>query len=72
MISRIATEHIFLIIIQSLYSIRLLQDHNVISQADGVHSNVIKIKPPMTFNKEDCSCFLKALDLVLTKLSSSQ
>ena len=44
-----------------------LRDHaNVLVSTDGPHRNVIKIKPPLCFSKEDGEHLAKALDGALT------
>ena len=46
----------------------MLLDHKIIVLADGIHGNVIKLKPPMVVTKEDCDGIVQAMDSVLTKL----
>ena len=46
----------------------MLLDHKIIVLADGIHGNVIKLKPPMVVTKEDCDGIVQAVDSVLTKL----
>jgi 4-aminobutyrate aminotransferase-like enzyme len=46
----------------------MLLDHKMIVLADGIHGNVIKLKPPMVVTKEDCDSIIQAVDSVLTKL----
>ena len=50
---------------------RMLQKHQIIVYADGVHGNVFKIKPPLVFTMEDCVRLLGALDSVLTEWEDS-
>ena len=47
---------------------RMLLDHKIIVLADGIHGNVIKIKPPMVIAKKDCDHIIRATDSVLSKL----
>lgn len=47
---------------------RMLLDHRIIMLVDGMHRNVIKIKPPLTISKKDCSAILQGMDAILTKL----
>ena len=44
---------------------RMLEDHKIILNIDGLDLNIIKIKPPMVMTKEDCTFFLQALDSCL-------
>ena len=46
----------------------MLLDHKIIVLADGIHGNIIKLKPPMVVTKEDCDAIVQAMDSVLTKL----
>ena len=39
---------------------------------DGVDNNVIKIKPPIIFTKEQANLLLTAIDSVLTDIKSSK
>jgi 4-aminobutyrate aminotransferase-like enzyme len=45
---------------------RLLYEHKIIVNVDGMELNVIKIKPPLVFTKEDCIHFMESLDIVLS------
>lgn len=52
-----------------LFRFRMLLDHKIIVLADGIHGNVIKLKPPMVVTKEDCDGIIQAMDSMLTKLT---
>ena len=52
-----------------LFCFRMLLDHKIIVLADGIHGNVIKLKPPMVVTKEDCDGIIQAMDSMLTKLA---
>ena len=45
---------------------RMLHEHKIISHVDGMELNVIKIKPPLVFSKEDCTHFVQSLDSILS------
>lgn len=40
--------------------------HHVLVSTDGPHNNVIKIKPPLTFGKQEADAVAAALDAALT------
>jgi 4-aminobutyrate aminotransferase-like enzyme/Ser/Thr protein kinase RdoA (MazF antagonist) len=42
-----------------------MKDRGVIAYPNGVHDNVLKIKPPMVFGREHVDLFAEALDAVL-------
>jgi 4-aminobutyrate aminotransferase-like enzyme len=44
---------------EAQYIINRLKDFGILSSIDGPFNNVIKIKPPMIFNKSNCDLFLK-------------
>ena len=44
----------------------MLHEHKIIIHVDGVYLNVIKIKPPLVINREDCAHLVHALDQVLS------
>jgi len=48
--------------------LRLRQDHGVLLNADGPHSNVLKFKPPLKFTKEDLLFSIAAIDCVLSSV----
>ncbi|HEY4330555.1 MAG TPA: aspartate aminotransferase family protein [Phycisphaerae bacterium] len=45
--------------------IPLLQDHKILTQVAGFHTEVIKFLPPMTITREDIDWFLSAMEKVL-------
>tara|TARA_B100000900_G_scaffold297508_1_gene256034 strand:+ start:64 stop:3093 length:3030 start_codon:yes stop_codon:yes gene_type:complete len=51
--------------IEAKYIVNRLKDFGILSNVDGPFNNVIKIKPPMIFNKSNCQSFLKYLKIVL-------
>jgi 4-aminobutyrate aminotransferase-like enzyme len=48
-----------------------MKDRGVIVYPNGVHDNVLKIKPPMVFGREHVDLFAEALDAVLLSQSST-
>ena len=46
---------------------RMLHEHKIIMNVDGMELNVIKIKPPLVFSKEDCTHFVQSLDSILSQ-----
>jgi acetylornithine/succinyldiaminopimelate/putrescine aminotransferase len=46
--------------------IPLLQEHHILTQVAGYHTEVIKFLPPMTATKEDMDWFLSAMQKTLT------
>jgi 4-aminobutyrate aminotransferase-like enzyme len=46
----------------------LMKEQGVIVFPNGVHDNVLKIKPPMTFGNEHVDIYCEALDRVLNRL----
>jgi 4-aminobutyrate aminotransferase-like enzyme len=42
----------------------------VLLTRDGPHENVLKIKPPMTFNAKDADKLVQALDATLRELEA--
>ena len=48
---------------------RMASEHKILILVDGVDYNVIKVKPPMCFTKENADYFLKSFDEVLSSAS---
>ncbi|GBG28335.1 Alanine--glyoxylate aminotransferase 2-like [Hondaea fermentalgiana] len=44
---------------------QLLHQHRILTSCDGKHSNVLVIKPPLTFDKSSVNTFVDALELAL-------
>ncbi len=49
----------------SVVCLKLLTGHRILSSLDGPQDNVLVLKPPMVFRKEDCDTFVAALRSVL-------
>lgn len=45
-----------------------MRNHRVLMSLDGPYSNVLKIKPPMVFNKSNAQTVVEKLDHVLENL----
>ena len=44
-----------------------MKDHGILISTDGPDKNVLKIKPPMVFNKNNADQLLDTLDQLLIK-----
>ncbi|CAB0010743.1 unnamed protein product [Nesidiocoris tenuis] len=45
-----------------------LKESKILMSSDGPDRNVLKLKPPMVFNKEDANFFVSVLDEILTEI----
>ena len=45
------------------------REYGVLLSRDGVHHNIIKIKPPIVFNDENVDMLMKVLDVVVKELA---
>ena len=52
--------------------LRMCTAHKIILSCEGPEENVIKIKPPMCFSKQDADRVVDKMDLSLTKVMSSR
>ena len=52
--------------------INRMRDRGVLLSTDGPHDNVLKIKPPIVFSKENADLLVDQLDAVLTDLSGAR
>ena len=52
---------------EAKYIVERLKDLGLLVSVDGPLNNVLKIKPPLVFTKENADCFVNALELVLTE-----
>ena len=50
----------------SLFVLRMASEYKILILIDGVDYNVIKIKPPMCFTKENADYFLESFDAVVS------
>ncbi len=46
----------------------LMRDEGLLAGAEGVHGNIVKMRPPLVFNLSDCDHALAALDRSLSRL----
>ena len=44
--------------------------NRILIMSDGLDNNVLKIKPPMCFTRDNADNVLQALDLALTELTA--
>ena len=47
------------------YVVNELRERGILTGVDGPHHNVIKIRPPLIFAKEDADCFVRVLGEVI-------
>ncbi len=47
--------------------VNTMKDHGILLSVDGPEKNVIKIKPPMVFNRKNAAFLVEKLDIVLSK-----
>ena len=52
---------------ETIYIVNRLKKYGILSSVDGPDNNVIKIKPPLTFNKHNCDMFIFYLRKVLAE-----
>ena len=50
---------------EASYIVERMKERGILLSTDGPHHNVIKIKPPMVFTKEDADWLIQNLDIVL-------
>ena len=48
---------------------RLLREHKILAKVDDTTGNIIKVKPPLCFTKENAQEFVSALDAILILLA---
>ncbi|MDC1491994.1 aminotransferase class III-fold pyridoxal phosphate-dependent enzyme [Flavobacteriaceae bacterium] len=51
--------------IQTNYLVNRIKDFKILLSSDGADKNVIKIKPPIIFNKQNVDYLIKSLNLIL-------
>lgn len=49
-----------------------MKESFILLSADGPDRNVLKMKPPMCFSKENCDEFIAKLDEILTDIGSNE
>ena len=50
---------------ETKYIVNRLKDFGILASLDGPNNNVIKIKPPLIFNKDNCDTFIFYLNKIL-------
>ncbi len=50
-------------------AINLMRDKNILLSTDGPDNNVIKIKPPLVFNRKNADYLLDSFDNVLSEMT---
>ena len=50
-------------------AINLMRDRNILLSIDGPDNNVIKIKPPLVFNRKNADYLLGSFDNVLSEMT---
>jgi 4-aminobutyrate aminotransferase-like enzyme/Ser/Thr protein kinase RdoA (MazF antagonist) len=48
--------------------LELMREEGILAGSEGVHGNIIKMRPPLVFNTADCDLALAALDRSLSRL----
>ena len=52
---------------ETIYIVNRFKKYGILSSVDGPDNNVIKIKPPLTFNKHNCDMFIFYLRKILNE-----
>ena len=47
--------------------VNAMQKKGILISSDGPDHNVLKIKPPLVFNKKNASYFLESFEAIMTK-----
>ncbi|MBL8207055.1 MAG: aminotransferase class III-fold pyridoxal phosphate-dependent enzyme [Blastocatellia bacterium] len=50
---------------EASYVVNRLRDHGILAGTDGPYHNVIKLRPPLVFTKDDADFFVATLDRIL-------
>ncbi len=50
---------------EASYVVNSLREHGILAGTDGPHHNVIKLRPPLVFTREDADFFVATLDRIL-------
>jgi 4-aminobutyrate aminotransferase-like enzyme len=46
----------------------LMRDEGILAGSEGVHGNIVKMRPPLVFTAADCDLALAALERALERL----
>lgn len=52
----------------NLYNYRVMLNHRILIMNDGLERNVIKVKPPLCFTRDNADALLRAIDTTLEEL----
>ena len=52
------------------HALSRFKEEHILMQSDGPHENVLKIKPPLAFSKENVDHYVTTLDLILEEISA--
>lgn len=52
----------------NLYNYRVMLNHRILIMNDGLEHNVIKVKPPLCFTRDNADALLRAIDTTLEEL----
>jgi 4-aminobutyrate aminotransferase-like enzyme len=52
---------------QASYVVNRLRDRGILAGTDGLHDNVLKLRPPLIFSQADADLFVTTLEVVLTE-----
>jgi 4-aminobutyrate aminotransferase-like enzyme len=52
-------------------AVNLLRQHGVLIGSTGQHDNILKIRPPMVFSRENADLLLQKLEIVLKEISNA-
>jgi 4-aminobutyrate aminotransferase-like enzyme len=52
---------------QASYVVNRLRERGILAGTDGPHHNVIKLRPPLVFTKQDADLFAATLDDILAE-----
>ena len=47
-----------------------MKEEKILLQSDGPYNNVLKLKPPLVFDKKDADRFVDTLDQILEEISA--
>ena len=47
-----------------------MKEEKILIQSDGPYNNVLKLKPPLVFNKTDAGRFVDTLDQILDEITA--
>ena len=54
---------------EAKYIVNTMKEMGILISVDGPNDNVLKIKPPMIFNRDDALFLIESLDTVLSNMN---